>query len=134
MKKPLILALILTLCALFVGCNNTTADNKGTSNNPANETIESHTSETETTNETYSNKPNAPTLPEGALTSDEAVDISLKKANLNKEDIIGLWSELDYDNGVLIYEVDFSDGRYDYDCDVDANTGKILHFEKELDD
>ena len=68
------------------------------------------------------------------MTKAELINAIADKAGLTKSQLIGLWSELDYENGVLIYEVDFSDGKYDYDCDVDALNGKVLKFEKEIDD
>ncbi len=41
--------------------------------------------------------------------------------------------EFDYDDGRVKYEVKWNVGRMEYSCDVDAYTGQILSFEKELD-
>lgn len=137
MKRLFVITLAILMCAAFVGCQKAQPVSQPdvkeleTSNNQsANETI----ADDSVVTETFSPKPNSPTLPEGAITSEEAVDIALKKAELTKSQIVGLWSELDYDDGRLIYEVDFSDGKYDYDCDIDAKSGKVLKYDKEIDD
>lgn len=133
MKRLLALTLALMLCISLFGCNNKNATTSPDIKDINNETQTQQVSPTETA-ETFAPKNDAPTLPEGAITSDEAIDVALKKAELSKSQVIGLWSELDYDDGVLIYEVDFSDGKFDYDCDVDALNGKVLKYDKELDD
>ena len=135
MKKLIALILVLLLTASLFGCGSNKADAQPDIKDIASETQAQQDTVTPTQSiETFAQKENAPTLPEGAITSDEAVTIALEKAGVTKSQLIGLWSELDYDDGVLIYEVDFSDGKYDYDCDVDALNGKVLKFEKELDD
>ena len=137
MKKLVCLIFALALCTVFVGCGDkqenaqpdiydlTTSATETVTPTTANETV---------VVETTAKNATSPTLPEGAISSDEAVSIALKKADLTQQDVIGLWAELDYDNGVLIYEVDFSDGTYDYDCDIDAQSGDVISFEKEIDD
>lgn len=136
MKKLLSFTLLLVLCVTLIGCGNDKANSNSdildlTENTE--QTVTETLSETVVA-ETIGQNATSITLPEGAISSDEAIDIALKKAGLNSSQVIGLWAELDYENGVLIYEVDFSDGTYDYDCDVDANNGKVLAFDKELDD
>lgn len=42
--------------------------------------------------------------------------------------------ELDKDDGVAVYEVELVKGAYEYDIKIDAKTGKILEFEKDIDD
>ena len=42
--------------------------------------------------------------------------------------------ELDFEKGKEIYEVDFHSAGYDYDYDIEAETGIIIRFEKERDD
>lgn len=39
--------------------------------------------------------------------------------------------EMDYDDGVMIYEVEFTVDGYEYDYEVDAKTGAVLKAEKE---
>lgn len=42
--------------------------------------------------------------------------------------------ELDRDDGRTVYEVELRDGRMEYDCDIDAATGTILHWDSDYDD
>lgn len=43
-------------------------------------------------------------------------------------------AEFDKDDGVPVYEIEMVEGKYEYDVKIHAKTGKILEFEKELDD
>lgn len=42
--------------------------------------------------------------------------------------------EFDHDDGIAVYEVEMVKGRYEYEVKIDAKTGKILEFEKDIDD
>ena len=75
----------------------------------------------------------APTLPETKLTRDEAISIALKNAGLTREEIQDLDVELDRDDGVLHYDVDFEAGGYDYEYEIHATSGNILRSQKERD-
>ncbi len=43
-------------------------------------------------------------------------------------------AEFDYDDGRPVYELEFSANGVEYDCDVHAETGKILDYDAERDD
>lgn len=43
-------------------------------------------------------------------------------------------NEFDKDDGVAVYEIEMRKGRYEYDIKINAKTGKILEFEKDIDD
>ncbi len=60
------------------------------------------------------------------ITAEDAIEIALKDAGLEKEDIRDLDAELDYDNGKAHYDVDFEKDDKDYDYEIHAETGKIL--------
>lgn len=138
MKKMIAIALSALLLTSLAGCHKaqpvSQTDIQNTPVTSNNQTVSETVTDNFTTTETFAQNPNSPTLPEGAITSEEAVDVALKKAGLEKSQIIGLWSELDYDDGRLVYEVDFSDGKFDYDCTVDAQSGKVIEYDKEFDD
>lgn len=68
------------------------------------------------------------------VTADEAKAIALKHAGLKEADVTGLRAEYDVDDGVAQYDVEFRQGRYEYSYEINAETGKILQSEKELDD
>ncbi len=42
--------------------------------------------------------------------------------------------KFDKDDGVAVYEVDMVEGIYEYEVEINARTGKIIKFEKEIDD
>lgn len=70
-----------------------------------------------------------------SLISEEAAEeIALEHAGFTSDQVQQLRTELDYDRGKPEYEVDFRVDRWEYDYDIDAETGKILSFDKDFDD
>ena len=63
------------------------------------------------------------------ITEKAAVQIAMKQAKGTVTNI-----ELDKDDGRVIYEIEIKDGKYEYDFDIDAISGKVLKFEKDRDD
>jgi len=63
----------------------------------------------------------------------EARDIALKHAGLTTSQVRDLEVELDKEGGKTYYDVDFEADGYDYDYEVDAESGKILKSRKEKD-
>lgn len=43
-------------------------------------------------------------------------------------------AETDDDDGVKVYEIEMVKGIYEYEVKIDARTGKVLEFEKDIDD
>ena len=67
------------------------------------------------------------------LTQEEAKQLALAHAGISESDVQHLKIDFDYDDGRAEYEVEWHVGRTEYSCDVDAYTGEILSFKKELD-
>lgn len=65
----------------------------------------------------------------GYLPRTDAIQIAVDAAKVNRSDIWDLSCELENDNGVMIYQVEFEHGQYEYEYDIDAKTGKILDVE-----
>ena len=63
------------------------------------------------------------------ITEKAAVKIAMKQAKGTVTEV-----KLDEDDGRVVYEIEIKDGKYDYDFDIDAISGKVLKFEKDLDD
>lgn len=61
----------------------------------------------------------------------EARNIALTHANLDISAVNMVKCESEYDNGVLVYEIDFTYNNYEYDYKVDANTGEIISYDKD---
>ena len=68
------------------------------------------------------------------LTKEEAEKIALDHAGLSADQVQRLRTELDYEQGKPEYEVDFRVDRWEYDYDIDAQTGEIRSWDKDWDD
>lgn len=66
------------------------------------------------------------------LTAEEAKQIALSHSNLSDSDVTFLRVQLDYDNGIAQYEVEFYKGDTEYDYEIHAVTGDILEFDQEM--
>lgn len=42
--------------------------------------------------------------------------------------------ELDWENGMMVYEVDFAAGGYEYEYEINAKSGEVIKFEREKDE
>ena len=67
----------------------------------------------------------------GQITSDEALSAALKHARKKKDQVRVKKSKLDREHGRMVYEVEFVAGEMEYEYDIDAETGKVLKFEKD---
>ena len=63
-----------------------------------------------------------------------ALDIALADAGFAAADVIGLEVELDLDGAVVHYDINFKQGGWEYDYDIDATSGAILTATSEIDD
>ena len=80
-------------------------------------------------------EPETPAQPEQQpLTAAEAEAIALAHAGLTGEEVIFEPTETDREKGKTVYEVEFRKGNWEYSYEIDAETGKILEWEKEYDD
>lgn len=65
---------------------------------------------------------------------EKAKQIALEKAGIGSDGVVFERIELDRDNGVWQYELDFRQGRYEYDADIKADDGSVINFETDFDD
>lgn len=63
----------------------------------------------------------------------KAKEIALSKAGLSASEVTGLKCELDADDLIAHYSVEFKSGKYEYDYEINAKTGKVMGSEKEID-
>ena len=63
------------------------------------------------------------------VTKDQALQIALDHAGLNKNDIALKKVKKDFDDGVEVYEVEFYAGGYEYNYDIAVSGGQILDFD-----
>lgn len=73
------------------------------------------------------------TLPPAAHTIREAESAALAHAGFTADQVTRLHTEVDYENGVKEFEVEFRSGDWEYDYTVSAETLEILKHQKEYD-
>lgn len=67
----------------------------------------------------------------GELTGEEAKQVALSDAQVTEEEVTNLRVETDYDDQVLVYEIDFVSGETEYDYKIRASDGTILESDKD---
>lgn len=73
-------------------------------------------------------------VPDVKITKEEAKKAVLAHAGLTETDVKFYKVELDRERGSLVYEIEFVSGKYEYDYEVDAESGNIIKSEKEFND
>lgn len=64
----------------------------------------------------------------------KAQEAALSHAGISADDAVALHTEMDYEDGIMIYEVEFYYDVYEYDYEIDAKSGAVLKSEKDFDD
>lgn len=67
------------------------------------------------------------------ISEEQAIEKALARAELTRENVRDIKCERDNEDGIVVYEVEFESGKYDYEYDIDAKSGKILKSKKEID-
>ncbi len=65
------------------------------------------------------------------ISKDEAVEIALKHAGFQAEQVKYLRAEYEIDDGVPQYEVQFHQGSWEYDYEINARTGEIMSYDRD---
>ena len=65
---------------------------------------------------------------------DKAKDIAIENAQVSADSVRDYESELEYEDGVMIYDIEFKSGDTEYDYDINAITGAIIKTEKDRTD
>lgn len=68
----------------------------------------------------------------GIVGKDAAVATALKHAGFSQAQVSRLEVERDYERGRQVYEVEFRVGNSEYEYKIDAGSGKVLSYEKEV--
>lgn len=68
------------------------------------------------------------------ITQEAAKEVAFNHAGLTEADVTRVKIELDYDDGQAEYEVEFRVGQVEYEYEINAVTGSIICFEKDIDD
>ena len=74
------------------------------------------------------------TATQASITAAQAQEIALKHAGVSASSAVVLKNQLERDDGYLKYEVEFYAGNTEYDYDIDATTGAILSYDRDIED
>ena len=69
----------------------------------------------------------------GEITADQAKAIALQKAGLAETDVTGMKVETDMEHGTKRYEVEFRQGKKEYNAEINAADGSIIKWEVDND-
>ena len=70
---------------------------------------------------------------DGYIGRQAAIRVALAHAGFHESNVRRLKCELDREDGVMVYEVEFKKDGFEYDYDIDAKTGTIVKSKKERD-
>ena len=65
---------------------------------------------------------------------DKAIEAALSSVGIDRANASRIKAEYDTENGVIVYEVEFTAGGTEYEYDIDAVSGKIVSYESEKED
>ncbi len=68
------------------------------------------------------------------MTSEQALAKALAHVGVNRSSVYNLETELDDDDGVQLWEIEFKAGNYEYEFDINAWSGAIIDWESDTDD
>lgn len=116
-----------------------TSQNSSSSSSSSQNSGQSSSSQNSSSSQSSSNQTQAPsqtqtTTPAAQqISADEAKSIALADAGVTAADVRDLKAELDTDDAVVHYDVDFKVGNTEHDYDIDAHTGAIISHKSEID-
>ena len=129
MKKLSLAAIIVTVSISLAGCTNSETASNGNKTNTESTTQNSTESNVQNSNE--SNTQNNNINNTGDISLDKAKEIALSHAGLASNQVTFQRIELDFDNGIQKYEIEFYYNYREYSYEIDANTGNILSYEQD---
>ena len=121
-RKLLTMSALALVCGVSVACSSNTNANVNT--NSANTNISQEN--TSSQNNINNNNTNA------KITSDKAKEIALNHANLSENQVTFIKSNIDYDDGMKAYDVEFYHNNQEYDYKIDANSGAIVEYDFDI--
>ncbi len=68
------------------------------------------------------------------ISAEDAKRTAFAHAGVTAENAVLEKAELDVEHGVVIYEIEFKAGGYEYEYEINATTGEIISQEKKIDD
>ncbi len=141
MKKTIVISMLtlLTLVTVFVGCNTRGNDTATTpAATEAQVTTQAETAAQATTapattaaTEKATKAVKTSAEKEKSVTLEKAREIAVKDAGIKNAEVSFTKAKLDTDDGVKVYEIEFTYNGNEYEYDINAKTGAIIEKNKE---
>ena len=145
MKKLSLAAIIVTVSISLSGCTNSGTVSNGNENNIESTTQNSTESNVQNSSESSTENNNVNTSQDnntnnaqnnivnntGNISLDKAKEIALSHAGLSADQVTFVKVNMDCDDGIQKYEIEFYYNYREYSYEIDANTGNILSYEQD---
>ena len=122
MKKLSLAAIIVTVSISLVACTNSGTASNGNQNNTESGTQNSNESNAE--NNTVNNT--------GEISLDKAKEIALSHAGLSADKVTFVQANMDFDDGIKKYDIEFYCNGQEYDYEINASNGQIIQFDYDM--
>lgn len=126
MKKTIILTTLILSTMLFAGCMGMGDSVRNGMQNTAEKVQQTADSLTQSAKQTVDKSQ--------FIGEEKAKQKALEHAGLTSDGVTFEKTNLDFDDGVWEYEVDFRHSGYEYDVNIDAKTGEVIKYDKEYKD
>ena len=145
MKKLSLAAIIVTVSISLAGCTNSETASNGNKTNTESTTQNSTESNVQNSSESSTENNNVNTPQDnntnnaqnnivnntGNISLDKAKEIALSHAGLSADQVTFVKVNMDFDDGIQKYEIEFYYNYREYSYEIDANTGNILSYEQD---
>lgn len=145
MKKLSLAAIIVTVSISLAGCTNSETASNGNKTNTESTTQNSTESNVQNSSESSTENNNVNTSQDnntnnaqnnivnntGNISLDKAKEIALSHAGLSADQVTFVKVNMDFDDGIQKYEIEFYYNYREYSYEIDANTGNILSYEQD---
>ena len=122
MKKLSLAAIIVTVSISLVACTNSGTASNGNQNNTESGTQNSNESNAE--NNTVNNT--------GEISLDKAKEIALSHAGLSADQVTFVQANMDFDDGIQKYDIEFYCNGQEYDYEINSYNGQIIQFDYDM--
>lgn len=130
MKK---IFLLLIIAIIFVSCTEKAMEENSRTNDTTNFNTDTPILPDESSNPMLLPNAETPAVTENKITINDAKKIAFENAGVKETDITSLETDTDREGNRRYYEIDFKAGGYEYEYDIDMDSGKILKKDKEID-
>jgi len=145
MKKLSLAAIIVTVSISLAGCTNSETASNGNKTNTESTTQNSTESNVQNSSESSTENNNVNNAQDnntnnaqnnivnntGNISLDKAKEIALSHAGLSADQVTFVKVNMDFDDGIQKYEIEFYYNYREYSYEIDANTGNILSYEQD---